>query len=225
MFTSDTISIAALRKDDPLASALDARSLDLVPAAIFVCDTAGAIRIYNRHAVELWDHEPTPGESARQLCERFRLFDANGRPGRIPEALAGIETLVAGSETPDEQRSLKVTLHHSGTGSIAPARATLLAGQRQARLRVGKVRLNRGKGQLRIRGRISPRIPGKLALKLLPTDAGQGKAIQLKAKIKRGRWQLTRRLPGLGPEHRRLVIAYRGNAARSVAGTQFVRGL
>ncbi|MCD6023655.1 MAG: histidine kinase [Fibrobacteria bacterium] len=52
---------------------------ELGPAAIQTCDASGAIRDFNRRAVELWGREPVPGGEER-FCGSFKLFRPDGRP-------------------------------------------------------------------------------------------------------------------------------------------------
>ena len=56
------------------------RLIDVLPIGVYVCEApGGAIRLYNRRAVELWGREPI---AADRFCGSHRLFDAAGRPSR-----------------------------------------------------------------------------------------------------------------------------------------------
>jgi PAS domain S-box-containing protein len=54
------------------------RLVDLMPVAVYVCDTSGNLQHYNRRAVELWGREPVPGETAQRYCGSLRLYAADG---------------------------------------------------------------------------------------------------------------------------------------------------
>lgn len=60
-------------------SVLDDEFIDLLPAAVYVCEApSGIIVRYNRLAVELWGREPACGDSAERFCGAFRLFHPDG---------------------------------------------------------------------------------------------------------------------------------------------------
>jgi PAS domain S-box-containing protein len=62
-----------------LASEQRYRTLfDLVPVAVYCCDSAGIIQQFNRRAAELWGREPTPGDADERFCGSFRLFHPDG---------------------------------------------------------------------------------------------------------------------------------------------------
>jgi len=56
----------ALTKSAPLSD-LDEFILDLLPVAVYVCDTQGAIIRYNKQAIALWGAAPNLGESYAQF--------------------------------------------------------------------------------------------------------------------------------------------------------------
>jgi PAS domain S-box-containing protein len=63
--------------------------LELLPAAVYVCDARGVVVRYNRKAVELWGREPGPGDPAELFCGAHRLFRPDGHPlarGETPMA-------------------------------------------------------------------------------------------------------------------------------------------
>lgn len=130
---------------------------------------------------------------------------------RLPRALRGA-------------RSANLTLRYPGSHSIAPTRVSLLAGTRPPRLTAGRPKLTRG-GRLVAAGRISPRATGRVEVTVLPILAGSGPVLELKARIERGRWAVDRRLRGLAGAHRRVLVSYRGLAARGIGGAQFSQGL
>jgi PAS domain S-box-containing protein len=55
------------------------RLVELMPVAIYVCDTAGIIRSYNKRAVELWGREPKLGDTAQRYCAALRLYSPEGK--------------------------------------------------------------------------------------------------------------------------------------------------
>ena len=57
---------------------LDTRVLDLLPAAVYICDALGVIVYYNRAAAELWGRKPVVGEDL--WCGSFRIFRPDGSP-------------------------------------------------------------------------------------------------------------------------------------------------
>ncbi|HEX2114706.1 MAG TPA: PAS domain-containing protein, partial [Alphaproteobacteria bacterium] len=58
---------------------LDDSLLDLLPAAVYVCDAAGLIVRYNRKAAELWGRAPRCGDTEQKFCGAHRLFWPDGR--------------------------------------------------------------------------------------------------------------------------------------------------
>jgi PAS domain S-box-containing protein len=59
---------------------LESMVLDLLPAAVYLCDAAGVVVRYNRRAAELWGRSPNPGDPAELFCGAHRLFWPDGRP-------------------------------------------------------------------------------------------------------------------------------------------------
>ena len=54
------------------------RLIDVLPIGVYVCEApGGAIRLYNKRAVELWGREPV---AADRFCGSHRLFDTAGHP-------------------------------------------------------------------------------------------------------------------------------------------------
>src|SRR5579859_6691790 len=59
----------------------DWRSQDLIevlPAAVYVCNAAAVVVAYNRRAVELWGREPTLGDTDEKYCGAHRLYHPDG---------------------------------------------------------------------------------------------------------------------------------------------------
>jgi len=55
------------------------RLVELMPVAVYVCDTAGIIQSYNNRAVELWGREPKSGDTAQCYCGSLRLYSPDGK--------------------------------------------------------------------------------------------------------------------------------------------------
>ena len=61
--------------------ATDWRSQDLIevlPAAVYVCNAEAVVVSYNRRAVELWGREPTLGDTNEKYCGAHRLYHLDG---------------------------------------------------------------------------------------------------------------------------------------------------
>jgi signal transduction histidine kinase len=54
------------------------RLVEVMPVAVYVCDTSGIIQRYNTRAVELWGREPQAGDTAQRYCGSLRLYDPDG---------------------------------------------------------------------------------------------------------------------------------------------------
>ena len=64
---------------------LDAKLIDLMPAAVYVCAApSGLIVRYNERAAELWGRRPHLGETDEHFCGAYRLFWIDGTP--LPHA-------------------------------------------------------------------------------------------------------------------------------------------
>jgi PAS domain S-box-containing protein len=55
------------------------RLVELMPVAVYVCDTSGIIQSYNNRAVELWGRGPKPGDTAQRYCASLRLYSPEGK--------------------------------------------------------------------------------------------------------------------------------------------------
>lgn len=58
----------------------DRRLLELLPAAVYVCDTQGEIRYFNDRAAELWGRVPKLGEDGDRYCASYRVYTPEGIP-------------------------------------------------------------------------------------------------------------------------------------------------
>ena len=54
------------------------RLVEVMPVAVYVCDTSGIIQDYNHRAVELWGREPNLGDPAERYCGSLRLYSPDG---------------------------------------------------------------------------------------------------------------------------------------------------
>jgi PAS domain S-box-containing protein len=54
--------------------------LDMLPVATLVCDAAGTILQYNRHAVAIWGRAPAPGQNHRDFVSSAHFFRMDGTP-------------------------------------------------------------------------------------------------------------------------------------------------
>jgi PAS domain S-box-containing protein len=88
------------------------RLVEVMPVAVYVCDTSGIIQNYNQRAVELWGREPKLGDSAQRYCGSLRLYAPDGtlvhhQDSKMAEVLrTGIEArdLEVVIERPDGSR-------------------------------------------------------------------------------------------------------------------------
>src|SRR5436309_5401008 len=55
------------------------RLVELMPVAVYVCDTSGIIQSYNHRAIELWGREPKPGDTVQRYCGSLRLYSPDGK--------------------------------------------------------------------------------------------------------------------------------------------------
>lgn len=58
---------------------IDDTILELLPAAVYVCNADGVIVRYNRKAAELWGRSPRPGDTDERFCGAHRLYYPDGR--------------------------------------------------------------------------------------------------------------------------------------------------
>ncbi|WP_207457754.1 PAS domain S-box protein [Azospirillum sp. SYSU D00513] len=69
------------------APLIDDSILELLPAAVYVCDRDGMILRYNRKAVELWGRAPRDAEFVGRFYASHRICGPDGRPlspGEVP---------------------------------------------------------------------------------------------------------------------------------------------
>ena len=92
--------------------------VELMPVAVYVCDTSGRIQSYNRSAVELWGREPTAGATAQRYCGSLRLYSPDGK--WVPHQESKMAEVL---RTGIEARDLEVVIERPG-GSCQRRRPT-----------------------------------------------------------------------------------------------------
>lgn len=58
--------------------------VDVLPIAVYVCDSSGAIESYNKRAVELWGRAPNIRDIADGLCGSYKIYTLDG--AYLPQA-------------------------------------------------------------------------------------------------------------------------------------------
>lgn len=71
-----------------------------LPAAVYTCDAAGRVQLYNDAAIDLWGQSPAIGESS--WCGSCRLFRSDGTPVPLGESPMAV-TLREGRASPGEE--------------------------------------------------------------------------------------------------------------------------
>ena len=56
----------------------DRTVLELLPAAVYVCDATGTVRYFNDRAIELWGRTPNLGDDGTRYCTSYRTFTPEG---------------------------------------------------------------------------------------------------------------------------------------------------
>jgi PAS domain S-box-containing protein len=52
--------------------------IEILPAAVYVCNADAVVVAYNRRAAELWGREPAPGDTDEKYCGSHRLYHPDG---------------------------------------------------------------------------------------------------------------------------------------------------
>lgn len=65
-------------ESDLSMSGLDAKIIDLIPAAVYICAASGVIVRYNHRAVELWGREPRLNDTSERFCGSYRIYSLDG---------------------------------------------------------------------------------------------------------------------------------------------------
>ena len=89
------------------------RLVELMPVAVYVCDTAGRIQSYNNRAVELWGREPKSGDTAQCYCGSLRLYSPDGK--FVPHEESKMTEVL---RTGIEARDLEVVIERPDGSSI-----------------------------------------------------------------------------------------------------------
>jgi PAS domain S-box-containing protein len=76
METTDNFYSAVLAL--PGTTVNDRQLLEMLPAAIYTCDTEGRITFYNKAAAELWGREPETGTDL--WCGSWKIYNTDGTP-------------------------------------------------------------------------------------------------------------------------------------------------
>ena len=108
------------------------RLVEVMPVAVYVCDTSGILQNYNRRAVELWGREPKLRDPAECYCGSLRLYAPDGtlvphQDSKMAEVLrTGIEArdLEVVIERPDRSRItvlVNIVLLRDGAGELIGA--------------------------------------------------------------------------------------------------------
>jgi PAS domain S-box-containing protein len=88
------------------------RLVEVMPVAVYVCDTSGRIQSYNKRAAQLWGRTPKVGSKAQRYCGSLRMYTTDGQlvphdESKMAEALRtgiGARDLEVVIERPDGSR-------------------------------------------------------------------------------------------------------------------------
>jgi signal transduction histidine kinase len=89
------------------------RLVDVMPVAVYVCDTSGIIQSYNDRAVELWGRAPQWGGTAQRYCGSLRLYTPDGQ--LVPHQESKMAEVL---RTGIEARDLEVMIERPDGSSI-----------------------------------------------------------------------------------------------------------
>jgi hypothetical protein len=53
--------------------------IEVLPAAVYVCDSSGVVVAFNKRATELWGRAPCAGDTDEKFCGAYKLFHPDGR--------------------------------------------------------------------------------------------------------------------------------------------------
>lgn len=59
--------------------------IEILPAAVYICDPDGVVVAYNRRATELWGRTPEPGDNDEKYCGSHKMFRPDGTHLPHPE--------------------------------------------------------------------------------------------------------------------------------------------
>ena len=105
------------------------RLVEVMPVAVYVCDTSGIIQNYNTRAVELWGREPKLGDPAQQYCGALHLYSPDGK--LVPHSESKMAEVL---RTGIEARDLEVLIERPDGSRITVLVHSMNAGGAQQRL-------------------------------------------------------------------------------------------
>ena len=79
--------------------------IDMLPAAVYICDAEAVVVAYNRRAGELWGREPVPGDTDQKYCGAHRLYRTDGT--YLPHAETPMEAVL---RTGQPARNMEVVI-------------------------------------------------------------------------------------------------------------------
>lgn len=68
-----------LQEADVILDLNENHILNILPAAVYVCDMRGIIKKYNEQAALLWGRRPVIGDTEQRFCGAYRLYYPDGR--------------------------------------------------------------------------------------------------------------------------------------------------
>jgi signal transduction histidine kinase/CheY-like chemotaxis protein len=66
--------------------------IEVLPAAVYVCNLEGVVVAFNRRATELWGRTPRPGDTDERFCGSHRLYHPDGT--HMPHAETPMEAVL-----------------------------------------------------------------------------------------------------------------------------------
>ncbi len=137
------------------------------------------------------------------------VFRSHGRTARFAEPIRDGRVRFTRHLAGRQRRgSGIVSLRWRGDAAVRAASVRLRAADQPARLRVGEAAVRRG--QLVADGTVSPRARGLVHLRLAYPATGALQVASFSARIDRGRWHLTARLPPAAGEGSYLTVQFTG---------------
>jgi PAS domain-containing protein len=52
--------------------------IEMLPAAVYVCDSNAVVVAFNKRATELWGRTPRAGDTDEKFCGAYKLFQPDG---------------------------------------------------------------------------------------------------------------------------------------------------
>ena len=87
---------------------------DVIPAAVYSCDTKGVIQDFNRRAAQLWGRAPVLGDTTEKFCGSLKLFRPDGT--FMPHAQCPMAEVVSGKRP--EVRDAEVIIERADGSRI-----------------------------------------------------------------------------------------------------------